>query len=609
MHSTYVLLCWVVSMPFVFGQLCSITPTDSQNFEYIGSVSVNGNTVSSGPTSYSDFTNTVLDTLQVDSTYTLEMAFPVSQQGFNNVAYNDQTGDTTSLAYTGGDVYVYISVWIDLNHNSVLDYNEQVFTSLENLYEPVDTVEVSLSVPNCTTNGLSHMRVTVGVDVPNPCGQVISSEAEDYLLYIAGSGMSPPTSSDIALSIAEDGSHAFMQSDFPYMDMDGNPFAKVLLRSLPTRGSMAYNGVVLTGLREVLVAYLGLLRYTPPADAAGMDYVMIDFLVEDCLGYQSVPYGLSVHVLEVNDPPILSDALVEVDELPPNGLILDTLEVVDVDDTLFAFSITAQPIAGALSVDDAGVVRVLDGSLLHYSRVQQLEVDILVQDDSLAISMGRLTVQLRDVLHAPSLVSDSVWVKAFSLPVVVDTLRALDADFDAVRFSLLGSGGSFGLDTLGVLRVIDGSGLDFRATTPILEVLLEEETSAGLQSVVRLPVRVVRPTWSGVGVYSVDIGHWNIGSAPLDSTDWILVSAGELHVRRSLVLQSVELRNAAAVRVAGGFVLEAVRGITVVSGRMELDRGATLLVHRMIERHNGTTVSLPIGARLFVHGSTLLLDE
>jgi PKD repeat protein len=118
---------------------------------------------SSGPTSYSDYTDQVL-VLSPGETY------PV----------------TITPGFDGGPWDEYFKIWVDYNRDGDFeDDGEQVFYEVAQ-----DTVTGEFTVPMSALSGVSRMRVTMKYNSePAPCETFEYGEVEDYGVYIS----SPPT--------------------------------------------------------------------------------------------------------------------------------------------------------------------------------------------------------------------------------------------------------------------------------------------------------------------------------------------------------------------------------------------------------------------------------
>ena len=94
-----------------------------------------------------------------------------------------------------------------------------------------------------------------------------------------------PLSADREVSVDEDDTYDFLVADFAFSDAaDGDTFAGVIITSLPTQGTLSYNGTAVSAVNvtnETAFADRTLFSYEPVADANGNDYATFGFKVVD----------------------------------------------------------------------------------------------------------------------------------------------------------------------------------------------------------------------------------------------------------------------------------------------------------------------------------------
>jgi Ca2+-binding RTX toxin-like protein len=125
-----------------------------------------------------------------------------------------------------------------------------------------------------------------------------------------------PAGTDNTVTIVEDSVKTFTAADFGFSDsIDGHSLAAVKISSLPTNGTLRYNGTTITQMQvnagfEVAAANLGLLTFVPVADANGEGYASFTFQVRDNGGTANggvdldpTPNTISFNVTPVNDLP------------------------------------------------------------------------------------------------------------------------------------------------------------------------------------------------------------------------------------------------------------------------------------------------------------------
>ncbi len=177
-----------------------------------------------------------------------------------------------------------------------------------------------------------------------------------------------PITSDLTVTVLEDGTYPFRAEDFGFSDPSDNPahtLANVIITSLPAQGTLTYNNqaVVLTDNSFTVAASdIGLLKFSPAANASGSAYATIGFKVQDSGGASngdvntSEPKTITLAVTPVNDAPTANNDSVSGDEdtvISGNVLTNDTDPESPVDTlTVTGFSIidpdTGQSLPGQL---------------------------------------------------------------------------------------------------------------------------------------------------------------------------------------------------------------------------------------------------------------------
>ncbi|UII27407.1 hypothetical protein LVD15_02955 [Fulvivirga maritima] len=112
-----------------------------------------------------------------------------------------------------------------------------------------------------------------------------------------------PTAEDTDIYMAENTTKTFSSTDFSsdFNDPDGNPFAGILITSLPSKGTLSYNGSQLTASEisgldfEIAEANISKLTYSPLQNEDGSAYSSFTFKV-----YNGNEYSASDYVLNVN---------------------------------------------------------------------------------------------------------------------------------------------------------------------------------------------------------------------------------------------------------------------------------------------------------------------
>ncbi len=127
--------------------------------------------------------------------------------------------------------------------------------------------------------------------VSDPVGPVVAASTPN----------TPPTSSDLAVTIDEDTPHTFAVADFPFSDVDtSDSLQQVSIDRLPTTGSLTLGGASVRAGQEIAVASIPNLFYTPVANANGTD--TFTYRVSDGTAFSAVATA-TITINAVNDDP------------------------------------------------------------------------------------------------------------------------------------------------------------------------------------------------------------------------------------------------------------------------------------------------------------------
>lgn len=168
----------------------------------------------------------------------------------------------------------------------------------------------------------------------------------------------PPIVNDISKSVNEDNTLTFAAADFTgeFSDVDGNSLTKIKITSLPANGTLKLSGINVNLNDEILVANLGLLRFTPDANwNGGTSFGWNGF---DGTVYASSAANVDITVDTVNDSPVVSDISKTINE--DNTLTFAALDFTssfsDVDgNSLSKIKIASLPSNGTLKLSGVNV--------------------------------------------------------------------------------------------------------------------------------------------------------------------------------------------------------------------------------------------------------------
>ncbi|OWP50305.1 tandem-95 repeat protein, partial [Pseudomonas nitroreducens] len=131
------------------------------------------------------------------------------------------------------------------------------------------------------------------------------SDPKTITLTVNGSN-DAPNGADKTVTLDENSSRNFSVADFGFTDVDsGDTLSGVRIDSLPTHGTLTFNGNAVTAGQVIAAADLGKLVFTPAANANGDNYASFTFSVKDSAnGFDTTPNTLTLNVTPVNDAPL-----------------------------------------------------------------------------------------------------------------------------------------------------------------------------------------------------------------------------------------------------------------------------------------------------------------
>ena len=222
-------------------------------------------------------------------------------------------------------------------------------------------------------------------------------------------------------------------------------------------------------------------------DSAKLDYEQIDSVYKVTLvlkdkngveGSHTVEAPLNIHIIDVNELPIAIHPTPDptVNENMPSGTVVDTLEFDDIDkaskfrDNVF---IAVGGDTDFFSIDSNGVIKtnkVFDYEMKVYDNrdtTYQLIVSVRDRIDTTLFVLDTVVIHIKNVNETPYILTDTTSVPENSKPgTVVDTLKAVDADFDdldtLLKFTLVEDpSGCFDVSNKGVITVKECKDLDY----------------------------------------------------------------------------------------------------------------------------------------------------
>ncbi|WP_207422098.1 DUF7507 domain-containing protein [Desertivirga brevis] len=114
-----------------------------------------------------------------------------------------------------------------------------------------------------------------------------------------------PTVNDLQIEILEDQTYTFTVADFQnkYTDTNNDPLNKIQITTLPSNGTLKYDGVAITVNQEIAVADIVKLTFEPAKDFFGDNQISFSWEASDGTSYSTTNALVKINVKPVNDPP------------------------------------------------------------------------------------------------------------------------------------------------------------------------------------------------------------------------------------------------------------------------------------------------------------------
>ncbi|MCY3689993.1 MAG: fibronectin type III domain-containing protein, partial [Gammaproteobacteria bacterium] len=273
---------------------------------------------------------------------------------------------------------------------------------------------------NAWTNGPQDVATTSSAITGLTAGttyqvQVRATNAEgDSGWSAAGSGTTSssnaaPTAANGAVTVDEDGTHAFTAAEFGFMDADtGDTLASVKITTLETAGDLEVDGTDATLDQVVTKADIDAnkLTFAPAADANGAAYATFGFKVNDGTDDSAAAYVMTVNVTAVNDAPVFA-AETLTRSLPENsasGTNVGAVIPAATDDDGDSLTYTLEGTDAASFAFDAATRQIATASGVAYDHENKSSYSVTVKadDGNGGTDTVAVTVNVTDEVERPS---------------------------------------------------------------------------------------------------------------------------------------------------------------------------------------------------------------
>ena len=221
----------------------------------------------------------------------------VTYVGFNTLTPHDVFG---ALSDTSLDIGINSYTVQAL---SVVPIADELWFGLDSFLQDTEKAELTLHVCNddfalsSASQNTSFGFNAYQWELLNP--NWVTYATRDVYLSVPNNA---PTASNGTVTTDEDTAHTFEADDFSFSDTDsGDTLSLVEVVTLPTVGTLTLDGAAVTVNKDVAVADIGKLVFTPAANANGDGYASFTFKVSDGTDKSADAYTMTVNVTAVND--------------------------------------------------------------------------------------------------------------------------------------------------------------------------------------------------------------------------------------------------------------------------------------------------------------------
>ena len=144
-----------------------------------------------------------------------------------------------------------------------------------------------------------------------------------------------------SITMPENTTHTFNESEFNFTDVENDPMSGITISSLPSLGTLLYNGTPVFFNQTIATSEIVNLTYTPVINEYGSNYTSFNFKVNDVLS-GSVTGTMTINVTHVAGPPVAVDDFQSTDQNTPITFNLLTNDT-NIDGTLVASSVDLDP--------------------------------------------------------------------------------------------------------------------------------------------------------------------------------------------------------------------------------------------------------------------------
>ncbi|MDC1106366.1 MBG domain-containing protein [Prolixibacteraceae bacterium] len=241
----------------------------------------------------------------------------------------------------------------------------------------------------------------------------------------------PSVDSNIQITLNEDQSYIFNSSLFEqvFTDNDNQLLQKVKIKTLPTQGTLVYDGTVITSETIINITDINRLSFHPADNDNGQGKTLFTFSLINDQGLESDNTGQCLaDIYAVNDAPVVNDG--GAWSATEGSAFTHTIDVEDYDQDPLTYTLVSGP--AGMTVNSQGVV----SWDVNMESNEVTGIKITISDGRESVTLNA-SIQIQNVNNKKPVINTT----SFTLPIkglgtsYTISFTATDADYGSTTFS------------------------------------------------------------------------------------------------------------------------------------------------------------------------------
>ena len=281
-------------------------------------------------------------------------------------------------------------------------------------------------------DGIVETDEALWLQISNLTGATLASEyvgEKGYRIHIVSYDELPTVKSALTIDVNEDEKYTFNKNEFQFQHATQS-FASVIITSLPSKGSLLYEGKAVSKNQEIAVANIGKLTYQAAANDFGDKYATFKYKVvgSGTGDNTSIEYTATINVIPVNDAPTATDVSFNVSEHPEKNATVGKIKSFDdVSNEINVDTYTFKIVSGSGDADFStyfdlasdGTITVKGQPTFDYKKKSSYTVKAIATDDAatektkvkgpLSSNQFTITIKIQNENDDPIIAKDQVF--------------------------------------------------------------------------------------------------------------------------------------------------------------------------------------------------------